>query len=95
VHSTVNVISYADISFSGSSDYDPILIAQSSGLSSCDNQEEFPCFEAASDGWILIDFTETTFIDFFRVLSDDEFDYLVEFEGYSQQIIQNLFGAEW
>ena len=27
VHSTVNIISYADISFSGSSDYDPILIA--------------------------------------------------------------------
>jgi hypothetical protein len=27
VHSTVNVISYADITFSGSSDYDPMLIA--------------------------------------------------------------------
>ena len=56
-YSTINIAPYAEVFFSGNSDYDPRLVVDGPIISTCEDQDNFPCFQASSDGIILIDFT--------------------------------------
>ena len=75
VYSTINIAPKAEVSFSGTSNYDPRLIVEAPILSSCDDQDSIPCFEATTDGYVLIDFIEPFIMDMFRILGNGNQDY--------------------
>jgi hypothetical protein len=94
-YSTVNLAPYAEVSFSGDSDYSPQIIVDGPTLSTCSDQENCPCFEAQTAGSVLIDFTETFLSDVFRIFGNGEDDLDVTFDSFPVQTIQSSWGNEW